>query len=60
MHPLHLNAESIPGAVFSILGSCKGDSKIWRHLTLKGDKSSMTLVGYVLEAKFNSHKQDFD
>ena len=55
MHPLHLNAESIPGVVFSILGSCEGDSKIWKQLTLKGDKSSLTLVGDVLEPKFNSH-----
>ena len=55
MHPLHLNAESIPGVVFSILESCEGDLKIWKQLTLKGDKSSLTLVGDVLEAKFNSH-----
>ena len=55
MHPLHLNAESIPGVVFSILGSCEEDSKTWKQLTLKGNKSSLTVVRDVLEAKFDSH-----
>ena len=55
MHPLLLSAESIPGVVFSIWGSHEGDSKIRKQLTLKRDKSSLTVVGDVLEAKFNSN-----
>ena len=55
MYPLLLSAESSPGVVFSIWGSREGDSKIRKQLTLKGNKSSLTVVRDVLEAKFNSH-----
>ena len=55
MHPLLSSAELIPGVVFSIWGSREGDSKTRKQLTLKCDKSSLTLVGDVLEAKFDSH-----